>query len=174
MKRNIARLAIPVCLAFAGRVIASDSSTVRLERELERISRVAGGTVGAAAIHIESGRIALLRPPERFPMASTFKVPVAVQLLGRIDRGEERLDRMIAIEPADLHPGSGTLTALFNKPGVSLSVRNLMELMLLISDNSAADILVKLAGGPEAVTARMRALGFAGIRVDRPTIGLIG
>ena len=80
---------------------------------------------------------------------------------------------MITLKPNDLHPGSGTLTDLFNKPGVALSVRNLMELMLLISDNSAADVLLRLAGGPQEVSGRMRALGIEGIRVDRSTAQLI-
>ena len=45
--------------------------------------------------------------------------------------------------------------------------------MLLISDNSATDIVMRLAGGPEAVTAKMRELGIAGINVNRPTVNLI-
>jgi beta-lactamase class A len=94
-------------------------------------------------------------------------------LLARVDRSEIRLDQMITIEPHDLHPGSGTLTSLFGQPGVSLSVRNLLELMLLISDNSATDIVLRLAGGPEAVTAKMRELGIMGINVNRPTVNLI-
>ena len=53
------------------------------------------------------------------------------------------------IQPGDLHPGSGTLTELFDDPGVVLSVRNLLELMLLISDNSATDVVLRVAGGPE-------------------------
>jgi len=80
---------------------------------------------------------------------------------------------MVTIEPHDLHPGSGTLTTLFSQPGVALSVRNLLELMLLISDNSATDVVLRLAGGPEAVTAKMRELGIAGINVNRPTVNLI-
>jgi len=44
---------------------------------------------------------------------------------------------MVEIKTSDLHPGSGTISQLLNKPGVSLSIRNLLELMLLISDNSA-------------------------------------
>ena len=80
---------------------------------------------------------------------------------------------MIEVHPSDLHPGSGTLTRLINQPGLSLSIRNLLELMLLISDNSAADILLRLAGGPDAVTARMRDLGIDGITVNRPTARLI-
>lgn len=157
----------------AARTAAEEVSLQALERELARVSAIAGGVVGAAAIHLESGRRASLNGGERFPMASTFKVPVAVQLLTKVDAGEIRLDDMIAIKRSDLHPGSGTLSELFNKPGVSLSVRNLLELMLLISDNSATDILVRLAGGPAAVTARMRALGIEGIDVSRPTLNLI-
>jgi beta-lactamase class A len=80
---------------------------------------------------------------------------------------------MVTIGPTDLHPGSGTLSNLFDDPGVSLSVRNLLELMLLISDNSATDIMLKLAGGGSAVNARLSALGVRGISVDRPTIQLI-
>jgi beta-lactamase class A len=52
-------------------------------------------------------------------------------------------------------------------------VRNLLELMMLISDNSATDVCLRLAGGPEAVTARMRALGITGIDVNRSTLQLI-
>ncbi len=140
---------------------------------MERVSQVAGGVVGASAIHLESGRTVSFHGDERFPMASTFKIPVAVTLLHRVDLGEVKLDQMVEIRTSDLHPGSGTLTNLFRAPGVSLSVRNLMELMLLISDNSAADILLRLAGGPEAVTARMRDLGVSGITVNRSTARLI-
>jgi beta-lactamase class A len=152
---------------------AGDDSLRRLEREIARLSKVSGGVVGVTAIHLETGRRVSLSGGERFPMASTFKVPIAVQLLTRIDKSEVRLDQMIEIKQSDLHPGSGTLSDLFNKGGLSLSVRNLMELMLLISDNSATDVLLRTAGGPEAVTARMRALGIEGINVDRSTARLI-
>ena len=152
---------------------AADPSLARLEREMARVAEVAGGVAGAMAVHIETGRQASLNPAVRFPMASTFKVPVAVELLHRVDQDQEHLDRMITLRPSDLHPGSGTLTALFDQPGVSLSVRNLLELMLLISDNSAADICLRLAGGPGAVNARMRQLGIGEIEVDRPTANLI-
>jgi beta-lactamase class A len=139
-----------------------------------RLSKLSGGAMGVTAIHLETGRRVSLNGAEAFPMASAFKVPIAVQLLTRVDQGEIGLDQMVEIKQSDLHPGSGTLTELFNKPGVALSVRNLLELMLLISDNSATDIALRLAGGPAAVTARMRALGCEGIRVDRSTAVLIG
>ena len=71
-------------------------------------------------------------------------------------------------------PGSGALAKLLDDPGLSVSVLNLLEIMLLISDNTATDRLLDAVGGGEAVTNRMTALGVEGVRVDRPTIDLIG
>lgn len=150
-----------------------DPGLARLEREITRLATLAGGRVGVGAVHLPTGRTLYLNGDERFPMASSYKVPIAVQLLTRVERREVRLDTMIALQPSDLHPGSGTLTELFDDPGVILSLRNLIELMLLISDNSATDLVLRTAGGPGAVTARMSALGLDGIRVDRPTMALI-
>jgi beta-lactamase class A len=145
----------------------------RLEREMARLEKISGGRMGVAAVHLETGRAVYLNRSERFPMASSYKVPIAVQLLTRVDRRELRLDSMITMMPSDLHPGSGTLTELFDDPGVILSLRNYLELMLLISDNSATDVVLRTAGGGSAVTQRMRALGIEGINVDRPTVRLI-
>jgi beta-lactamase class A len=152
---------------------ATDAGLQTLEREIVRLAKAGGGVVGVSATHIETGRRVSLNSSERFPMASTYKVPIAVQLLTRVDKSEIKLDQMVQLQPSDLHPGSGTLTDLFNQQGLALSVRNLLELMMLISDNSATDICLRLAGGPEAVTARMRAAGINGIDVNRSTARLI-
>ncbi len=151
----------------------ADPGLARLEAQIGELSAIAGGRVGVAVVHLESGRGVYLNRGESFPMASTVKVPIAVRLLSQVDRGTLRLDSMITVKPGDLHPGSGTLTDLFAQPGVVLSVRNLMELMLRISDNSATDILLRTAGGGAAVNARLAELGVSGIRADRPTVRLI-
>lgn len=158
--------------SLAALLPAQEPALQRLQTEVERLA-TGGGVVGVTALHVESGRRISLRGTEGFPMASTVKVPLAVQLLTMVDEGKLRLDTMVPFEQKDLHPGSGTLTDLFNKPGVSLSIRNLMELMLLISDNSATDALLRIAGGGDSVNARLRTLGISGIRVDRSTALLI-
>ncbi len=168
MRRALFLLVVLTALATA-----QDRSLKRLEREIARVSAIAGGTVGASILHLETGRRVTLNGLERFPMASSYKIPIAIEVLQKVDDGELRLDQMVTLEAYDLHPGSGTISALFNKPGVALSIRNLMELMLLISDNAATDVLMRLAGGPEAVMARLKALGISGIDVSRPTVRLI-
>lgn len=157
----------------SAKAAAGKAGLEHLQAEITRLAEISHGTVGIGIVHIESGQSLYLNKSERFPMASTFKVPVAVEVLHRVDEGDFGLDSMITIQPGDLHPGSGTLTNLFNHPGVVLSVRNLMELMLRISDNSAADLMLRTAGGADAVNARLKALGVTGVRVDRPTVRLI-
>ncbi|WP_419943137.1 class A beta-lactamase [Candidatus Palauibacter sp.] len=153
---------------------AGDAGLGRLLAEIERLAPNSGGTVGVGAVHLETGRAVWFNEDERFPMASSYKVPIAVQLLSRVDRGEITLADMVELEPTDIHPGSGTISNLFNDPGVSLSLRNLLELMLLISDNSATDLTLTTAGGPDAVNARMAELRVDGLSVNRPTSVLIG
>jgi len=78
----------------------------RLQQELSRLAGLAGGTVGVSAIHIESGRQISLHGGERLPMASTYKVPIAVQLLTRVEKGEISLGEMIEVKASDLHLGT--------------------------------------------------------------------
>jgi beta-lactamase class A len=168
-----------VCFLLALTVAASlvraatDPALARLEQQIEYVSHATDGVAGVNAIHIETGRTVTLHGAEAFPMASAFKLPVAVQILSLVDDGKLGLDQMVSLATPDLHPGSGRLTELFFHPGVSLSIANLLELAIVISDNTAADVLLREAGGPSAVTAKMRSLGMSGIRVDRSTALLI-
>jgi len=169
-------MAIIAAVVLAGATVGAQAPATRLVRlvnEVERLSAAAGGRVGVSAVNLETQAAFSINGNEPFPMASTFKVPVAVQLFHRVDEGEVRLDEMVTLAASDLHPGSGEISHLLNDPGVSLSLLNLVELMLLISDNSATDLVLKAAGGPAAVNARLYDLGIRGIRVDRPTIHLI-
>ena len=169
--RSLARGALVSTLLLGAATALADEPA--LERELQRLGPLSGGVLGVAAVHLESGRRAFLNGDEPFPMASTYKVPIAVELLQRVDEGTLDLARMITVERHDYSPGSGLLTDLLREPGLALSLRNLLEIMLLVSDNTATDLCLRHAGGGEAVTARMRKLGIEGIRVDRPTLQLI-
>ncbi|MBI4501992.1 MAG: class A beta-lactamase [Gemmatimonadetes bacterium] len=144
-----------------------------MERAIENIAGSAAGRVGVSVVHLESGRSAFLNATEAFPMASSYKVAIAIALLTRVDRRELRLDSLVVIDSTDLHPGSGTVSDLLAQPGVALSLRNLLELMMLISDNSATDVVLRVVGGPDAVNARLRELGIQGMNISRPTIRLV-
>ncbi|MBN1224447.1 MAG: class A beta-lactamase [Candidatus Aminicenantes bacterium] len=154
--------------------IGEDPGLSRLEKEIGRLSKGAKGVVGVGAIHLQTGREVYLNKGVRFPMASTYKVPIATKLFSLVDAGKINLNDMIDVEAGDLRLGSGTLANLFDDPGVGLSVLNLIKLMLIISDNSATDLCMRLAGGGAAITQYMKDIGIEGLRVDRPTLGVIG
>ncbi len=127
----------------------------------------AGGTVGFSALHLESGRGASVGGAERLPMASVFKLPVACELLRRVDRGALRLDQAIVLSAADLRPGRSAIAEHAPAGGVTLSIGELLEAMVVEGDNTAADRLLALVGGPEVVTAQLEEAGLSDIRVNR-------
>ncbi len=170
---KIARVAV-VVLLLVNSAQVTWSAEPALERELARLGMLSGGTMGIAAIHLESGRSAWLNADESFPMASTYKVPIAARLLDMVDNGALSLSDRVDIGIEEYAPGSGVIAKLLDDPGLSVSIHNLLEIMLLISDNTATDRLLDTVGGGNAVTAHMNSLGVEGIRVDRPTIRLIG
>ncbi len=188
MKNRLTKLLLALFIILASLASAQKNKAVstvsvdlprqRIEKEIARLSSLSGGVLGVSAIHIESGKRLAQNGSTRFPMASSYKVPIAIQLLTKVDSGKYTLDQLIEISKADLHPGSGMLSERFNwpgalTPGIALSVRSLLELMLLISDNSATDICLRLAGGPASVNACMKRMGISGLSVDRPTAYLI-
>lgn len=162
----IAAFALAIAVSVSA-TAATDPSLIRLEQQIEFLAKTTDATVGVSALHIESGRYVSFHGTQPFPQASAVKVPIAIQIMALASEGKLQLDKMISLRPADLHPGSGRITDLLFHPGVALSIENIMELAIVISDNSAADLMLREAGGAAAVTARMKTLGLDGIRVDR-------
>ncbi|HSR70524.1 MAG TPA: class A beta-lactamase [Acidobacteriota bacterium] len=160
-------------LLFSSSALGQDLGQARIEEELRRLSLAAGGTVGVAAVHIPSGEKVSLHSSQRFPMASTYKIAIAVALLRKVEAGELTLQERVELKETDLRPGSGTIASHLKHPGVVLPLSNLLELMLILSDNSATDLVLAKAGGPQAVTAALRELGVEEVRIDRPTLQLI-
>lgn len=146
-------------------------SVERLQMALQRLVDRFPGRAGVYVIHLESGLRTGVDEDTPYGMASTFKVPILVELMSRVDAGDITLDDMVALQPEDQHVGSGLLADLW-APGMELSLRNLATFMIILSDNSATDMLIDRLGA-DAITARMRALGFDDIRVDRTTLELI-
>ena len=138
-----------------------------LTRELERISRRVGGEIGIAAVHIESGARVSVNGDRRFPMASVSKVPMALEFLRRVDLGKISLDERIVVPTTDFRPGHSPLASWSGGRAVRATVDSLFKLMIEVSDNTATDVILRMAGGPEEVTRRLRELGIEDIDVDR-------
>lgn len=123
-----------------------------------------GGRIGVRVIDPQSGRDTGWRAHERFPMCSTFKLPLAGAVLWRAERGREQLTRRVAIPRTGLPPNSPTTSA---HAGATLSVGDLCAAAVTRSDNGAANLLLDTLGGPAGLTRFLRASGDPVTRLDR-------
>jgi beta-lactamase class A len=129
-----------------------------------------GGVVGVTAVHVESGRRLSVRGGEAFQMASVFKVPVAIAALGAVEKGVLRLEQEVEIRKADRRK-IGPLDDEW-KPGMRVRVARMVDVMLVYSDNTAADRLIALLGGPSAVEKDLAARGVTGVRISLDERGM--
>jgi beta-lactamase class A len=128
------------------------------------LSERAGGEVGVAVIHVESGRSVAFKGTNALPLFSVFKLPLAVAVLKEVEDGRLRLDQKVRVTPEEVAPGSQGNTDLWRKTA-DRTIAELLELSVSRSDNTSSDKLLELVGGPAVVTERMRALGLRNIDI---------
>jgi len=121
-------------------------------------------TVGLVVKHLESGEELAWRPDERFPAASIIKIPILVEALRQAEMGRLRLDERIPIRPQDKVGGFGILKELGSLE--ALCLLDLLTLMTIISDNTAANLCIERVG-MAAVNAAMESLGLTNTVLQR-------
>lgn len=126
-----------------------------------------GARVGLCALLPDGTRIGH-RENEVFKSASTIKIAIMIELFRKIDRGELTLDDTYVLKMDDKVPGSGVLQELH--AGIELTLRDVLYLMISISDNPATNILIDHVG-MDAVNATMRELGLKESVLGRPMRG---
>jgi beta-lactamase class A len=148
-----------------GRALAGGGLSEQLAAEFSRIETESGGRVGVAVLDTVSGAQSAHRAEERFPMCSTFKLLVAGAILARVDAGTEDLDRRIRFAAGDVVANSPMSKDRVGGDGMSLA--QLCEAAMTVSDNTAANLLLATLGGPAGLTAYARSLGDTVTRLDR-------
>lgn len=130
---------------------ASSPELIGLERELSALAAVRSGEYGVAALDLRSGSSVAVNGNVAFPMASTVKLAIAATYLTEVDQGRRSLSDTIG----------------------GRSAARLMELMIVRSDNVAADRLLASLGGPSALQNWLQSRAITGIRVDRTIAQLL-
>jgi beta-lactamase class A len=123
-----------------------------------------GGRLGIAVTDSATGRTLGWRANERFAYCSTFKLFLAAATLERVQRGQEQLQRPVAITAADVVPHAPVTGPAV---GRTLTIRELCKGTVEVSDNPAANILIRELGGLGAFRSWYAALGDRVTRVDR-------
>src|SRR5262249_39000012 len=131
-------LAAIFLLVYTPAVLPADIAALRAQ--IEKVIPRARGQVGGAIRHADSGVELMINADQTYPMASTYKVPILVELFYQRAAGKLSLSDRVEVHAADVHPG-GTIALLLDGPGLQMSIHNLINLMMRVSDNSAADIL---------------------------------
>lgn len=168
-RRLIAGLGAAAALAGCGRASGAPVATFDRALDLAELEARHGGRIGLCAA-TPAGRVHW-RGDQRFLFCSTFKLFLAAATLERVQRGEESLDRAIPVTAADM---------IFHAPvttpavGAALTIEQLCKGAVEVSDNPAANILIREMGGLEAWRAWYPAIGDTVTRVDRLEPGLNG
>jgi beta-lactamase class A len=123
-----------------------------------------GGRIGLYAKNLVTGVRIAWRAQERFVMCSTFKASLAALVLTRVDRGEDHLEQMVAYGPQDLLEYAPT--ARQNLAMGAMSVAEMCEAAVELSDNTCANLLLARVGGPSALTAFWRSTGDSVTRLE--------
>lgn len=123
-----------------------------------------GGRLGFVVQDAATGRKLVWRGDERFVYCSTFKMYLAAATLLRVQAGQERLDRRIPITAADMIDHAPVTEPAV---GAILTVEQLMKGAVEVSDNPAANLLLKAMGGPSAMQTFYRGIGDHSTRSDR-------
>lgn len=130
---------------------ASSSELSTLEQQLSALISNRTGDIGIAVLDLKNGTSVSIHGDSPYPMASTVKLAVAATYLSQVDAGQRSLADTIGARPA----------------------AQLMELMLIHSDNQATDLLINSLGGPRTVQRWLQSHSLTGIRIDRTIAELL-
>jgi beta-lactamase class A len=123
-----------------------------------------GGRLGVAIRDTGNGRLAGYRADERFLLCSTFKMLLAAAVLSLVDQGKERLDRRLVFGKDALLEYAPVTSQHVGPPGMTMA--ELCEAAITLSDNTAANVLMAHLGGPSVVTELARRIGDTITRLD--------
>lgn len=147
------------CTAWSG--TGSQSSA---EAQLAELESAAGGRLGVVGFNTGSGARIQHRAHERFPLCSTFKLMLAAAVLERSASDASLLSRNLSYGKSDLIDNS-PITEKHVATGMTVAA--MCAATIQYSDNAAANLLLKVLGGPVTVTAFARGIGDQTFRLDR-------
>jgi len=137
----------------------------KLDATLHEVDRNLDGVMGVAIKDLTSNHTILLQPDEVFPQASSIKIAVLVELYRQAQQGKLKLTDLYTVQKSDLVQDSDLMGGL--TPGITrVTLRDLATMMIAVSDNSAANVLIDRVG-MENVNAMLDSLGLTHTRLRR-------
>jgi beta-lactamase class A len=154
--------------------VSSASAQTPLQQQIRAIAADARGKVSVACSLPGTTLSCDLDPHAYPPMQSVFKFPLALAVLDQVEKGAFSLDQPVRFYPDDriLPSVYSPLQDKYPEANVDISLRELLRLTVSLSDNVAADILLRLIGGPKVVEGYIGGLGVTGFHLEDGEHGL--
>lgn len=150
-------------------MVSAQKQDQRLTKRIVDLVKGFKGDLGIYVKDLRTGKTVLLNADTVFPTASIVKVPLAVGIMDKINRGELKYHQELVYNDTILYPGVDILGSYKNGEKVELS--KVLMLMLSTSDNTASLWLQQLAGTGTRVNELMDSLGFPQLKVNSRTPG---
>lgn len=141
-----------------------------LTGQLKTISDSLNGVLGLAVKDLKTGKTFFLNEKEIFPQASSIKIAILLEVLKQAEEGNLRLDEFIDLTP-EAKVGGGPILVFLGNPSLKISIKDLCVLMVVLSDNTATNILIDRVG-MKAVNERLSSLGLTQTRLKRKMMDL--
>src|SRR5260370_22764647 len=149
------RVCFLFCLAsLACAQPAPPTPLARLEANIQRITRSVNATWGIYIKCIETGEEIAINADEQMDTMSVIKVPLMVEAFRQMEAGKFSLQDRYTLRAADKRPGTGVIRSL--DEGASFTIKDLLTLMIIVSDNTATDLMFDKVGGTAPVNALMQ------------------
>jgi beta-lactamase class A len=139
----------------------------RLQANIERITRSVNAKWGIYVKCVETGEEIAINADETMDTMSVIKIPLMAEVFRQIEAGKFALTDRVTLKETDKRPGTGIIRSL--DAGASLTIKDLITLMIIVSDNSATDMLFEKVGGIEPVNKLMQSYGLNTIKATAPT-----
>ncbi|MEP7116025.1 MAG: serine hydrolase [Acidobacteriota bacterium] len=145
-----------------------DEFALKFQRTLDELAQSAQGVVGISVVDLTAGRRWDVNGTAVFPQGSAIKVPLLIELFRRADAKELTLTERITLTAAD-RTGGSSLLQYFSDGGSALSLHDLTVPMVVLSDNTATNMLIDKVG-MDKVNATMAAMGLPNTKLRRKMI----
>jgi len=161
-------LAIVVCCANTGlsqSITPTDAKpNAKLDEQVKSLVGAFKGKVSLYAKNLDTGETYALNADERVRTASTIKIAVMIEAFARVNEGKVKWTDEVVLTKEKKVSGSGILFELSD--GLHLTLRDAVNLMMMLSDNTATNLVLDVLT-TDAVNARMESLGFKNIKINR-------
>jgi beta-lactamase class A len=160
---TVARVFLPILFltpAFAQQ--PTTTPLTRLQASIERITKSINADWGIYIKCLETGEEIAIDADHQMDTMSVIKIPLMVESFRQIEAGKFSLDDKITLKESDKRPGTGIIRSL--DPGAILTIKDLLTLMIIVSDNTATDLMYAKVGGVQAVNQLAQSYGLKNTR----------